>query len=222
MARFKRLQVLNVVADMGIVPLYYNKDATLVKSVVKALYDGGARIFEFTNRGDYAHEVFAEVNKYCEDACPDMIMGVGSLVDPGTASLYIQLGANFVVSPLLNPEMAKVCNRRKIAWIPGCATLSEINLAEELGCEVVKIFPGKEVGGPAFVKAATGPCPWTQLMPSGGVAPTEESLKSWFDAGAYCVGMGSNLVTSEIIQKKDFKKLEENMRDLLALIRQIR
>lgn len=222
MARFKRLQVLNAIADMGIVPLFYNKDAALVKNVVKALYDGGARIFEFTNRGDYAHEVFAEVNKYCEDVCPDMILGVGSIVDSGTASLYIQLGANFVVSPLLNPDLAKVCNRRKIAWIPGCATLSEINDAEELGCEVVKIFPGKEVGGPSFVKAATGPCPWTQLMPSGGVAPTEESLKGWFEAGAFCVGMGSNLVTKEIIQHKDFKKLEESMRDVLALVKKVR
>ena len=222
MARFKRLQVLNAINDMGIVPLFYHKDAGLVKNVVKALYDGGARIFEFTNRGDYAHEVFAEVNKYCEDTCPDMILGVGSVVDSGTASIYIQLGANFVVSPLLNPDLAKVCNRRKIAWIPGCATLSEINDAEELGCEVVKIFPGKEVGGPSFVKAATGPCPWTQLMPSGGVAPTEESLKGWFDAGAFCVGMGSNLVTKEIIQNKDFKKLEESMRDVLALVKKVR
>lgn len=222
MARFKRLQVLNTINELGVVPLFYNKDAELVRNVVKALYDGGARIFEFTNRGDFAHEVFAEINKYCEEACPDMILGVGSVIDSGTASLYIQLGANFVVSPLLNPDMAKVCNRRKIAWIPGCATLSEINDAEELGCEVVKIFPGKEVGGPSFVKAATGPCPWTQLMPSGGVAPTEESLKGWFDAGAFCVGMGSQLVTKEIIQNKDFKKLEESMRDVLALVKKVR
>lgn len=222
MARFKRLQVLNAIDKMGVVPLFYNKDAELVKNVVKALYDGGARIFEFTNRGDYAHEVFAEVNIYCEAACPDMILGVGSIVDSGTASLYIQLGANFVVSPLLNPDLAKVCNRRKIAWIPGCATLSEINDAEELGCEVVKIFPGKEVGGPSFVKAVTGPCPWTQLMPSGGVAPTEESLKGWFDAGAFCVGMGSKLVTKEIIQNKDFKKLEKSMSDVLALVQKVR
>jgi 2-dehydro-3-deoxyphosphogluconate aldolase / (4S)-4-hydroxy-2-oxoglutarate aldolase len=222
MARFKRLQVLNTLAEMGVVPLFYNKDAELLKKVVKACYDGGARIFEFTNRGDYAHEVFAEVNKYCESECPEMMLGIGSIVDAPTAAIYIQLGANFVVSPLLNPEIAKVCNRRKIPWIPGCATLSEINEAEELGCEVAKIFPGAEVGGPAFVKSATGPCPWTQLMPSGGVAPTEESLHGWFDAGAFCVGMGSKLITKEIIQNSDFKQLEQNMKDLLELIKKVR
>ena len=131
MSRFKRLQVLNTFVGTGIVPLFYNKDAELVKNVVKACYAGGARVFEFTNRGDYAHEVFAEVNKWCAQECPEMIMGVGSVSDPATAALYIQLGAGFIVSPSLNPDMAKICNRRKIAWIPGCGTLTEINTAED-------------------------------------------------------------------------------------------
>ncbi len=222
MARFKRLQVLNTISEMGVVPLFYNKDAELVKNVVQALYKGGARIFEFTNRGDFAHEVFADLNKFCEKECPEMMLGVGSIVDDPTASIYIQLGANFVVSPLFNPDIAKVCNRRKIPWIPGCATLSEINNAEELGCEIIKIFPAAEVGGPSFVKAVTGPCPWTQLMPSGGVKPTEDSLRGWFDAGAFCVGMGSNLVTKEIIQKGDFDSLAKNMKDLLELVEKVR
>ncbi len=222
MARFKRLQVLNTVAEMGLVPLYYNKDAEIVKKVVKACYDGGARIFEFTNRGDFAHEVFGELNKYCEKECPEMILGVGSIVDPATAALYIQLGAAFVVSPLLNKDLAAICNRRKIAWIPGAATVSEISLAEELGCEVVKIFPAGQVGGPSYIKSITGPCPWMNLMPSGGVAPTEENLRSWFEAGAFCVGMGSNLVTKDIVKNSQYDVLTKNMADVLALIKKIR
>lgn len=222
MARFKRLEVYNSIQKSGVVPLFYNPDASLVKEVVGALYNGGARVFEFTNRGDYAHEVFGEVNKWAAEACPEMVLGVGSIADPATAALYIQLGANFIVTPSLNPDLAKVCNRRKVAWIPGAATLSEINLAEELGCEVVKIFPGGEVGGPSFVKNVTGPCPWTQLMPSGGVKPTEESLRAWFQAGAFCVGMGSNLVTKEIVKNRNFEQLSINMSALIDLVTKIR
>lgn len=222
MARFKRLKVLNTIAETGLVPLYYNKDAATVKNVAKACYDGGARIFEFTNRGDFAHEVFAEVNAWAIEECPELILGVGSVVDPATAVLYIQLGAAFVVSPLLNDDIARACNRRKIAWIPGAATLTEINRAEELGCELVKIFPAGLVGGPDYVKAITGPCPWTSVMPSGGVSPTKENLKAWFEAGAFCVGMGSKLITKEIIEDARFDQLRTKVSETLELIRSIR
>lgn len=222
MARFKRLHVLNTMTETGIVPLFYNKDAELVQQVVLATYKGGARVFEFTNRGDFAHEVFAEVNKWCEKECPEMIMGVGSVVDAGTASLYIQLGANFIVSPSLNPDMAKVCNRRKIAWIPGCGTLSEINTAEELGCEIVKIFPGKEVGGPSFVKAIKAPCPWTSIMPSGGVSPDRDNLEAWFKAGVTCVGLGSQLTPKDVIVKGDFDFIEQKVREAISIVKEIR
>ncbi|MBN1118966.1 MAG: bifunctional 4-hydroxy-2-oxoglutarate aldolase/2-dehydro-3-deoxy-phosphogluconate aldolase [Bacteroidales bacterium] len=222
MARFKRMEVLNTFMDIGAIPLYYNQHADIVKQAVKACYDGGARVFEFTNRGDFAHEVFAEVNKWCAQECPEMIMGVGSVVDPPTASLYIQLGANFIVSPNLNPEIAKVCNRRKIPWMPGCGTLSEINLAEELGVEIVKIFPGKEVGGPSFVKAIKGPCPWTSIMPSGGVSPDKDNLKLWFDAGATCVGLGSQLFPKEVISQANYSWIEAKMREVISLIRELK
>jgi len=222
MAQFKRLQVLNTMTQTGIVPLYYHADAGLVKKVIKACYTGGARVFEFTNRGDFAHEVFAAVNKWCFDECPEMIMGVGSVVDAGTALLYIQLGANFVVSPILNPEVIKVCNRRKIACIPGCGTLSEINQAEELGCEIVKIFPAKEIGGSSFVKSILAPCPWTSLMPSGGVSPDHENLKSWFDAGVACVGMGSQLISNEAISNGDFASMESKVHDAIEIIKELR
>lgn len=217
MARFKRIETINTVIDDGVVPLYFNADAEVVKNVVQACYKGGARTFEFTNRGDYAHEVFAEVNKWAAKECPEMIMGVGSVVDAGTASLYIQLGANFIVSPSLNPDIAKVVNRRKIPWLPGCATLSEIGLAEELGVEIVKIFPGGEVGGPNFVKAIKGPCPWTSIMPSGGVAPTEESIKAWFEAGVSCVGIGSQLTPKDVIAKKDWNFITEKVKFALSM-----
>lgn len=222
MAQFKRLKVLNTINETGIVPLFYNQDVELVKNVVKACYKGGARVFEFTNRGDFAHEVFSKVVKWSELECPEMIMGVGSIIDTGTASLYIQLGANFIVSPNLNTELAKVCNRRKIAWMPGCGTLSEINLAEELGCEIVKIFPGKEIGGPSFVKAIKGPCPWTSIMPSGGVAPEKESLEEWFNAGVTCVGLGSQLTPKEVLKKGDFAFIENKTREAIQIVNHIK
>jgi 2-dehydro-3-deoxyphosphogluconate aldolase/(4S)-4-hydroxy-2-oxoglutarate aldolase len=216
------MKVLNTISETGAVPLFYNKDTDLVKQAVKACYKGGARVFEFTNRGDFAHEVFAEVNKWSAIECPEMIMGVGSVIDAGTASLYIQLGANFIVSPMLNPEIAKVCNRRKIPWMPGCGTLSEINLAEELGVEIVKIFPGKEVGGPSFVKAIKGPCPWTSIMPSGGVSPDKENLEAWFKAGVTCVGLGSQLFPKEMIEQGKFEFIENKMKEVIKLIQELK
>jgi len=217
MARFTRIEVALKMKETGIVPVFYHKDLEVCKSVLTACYKGGVRVFEFTNRGDYAHEIFAELNKFSEKECPDMILGVGSILDPGTTSLYLQLGSNFIVSPILNPEMAKVCNRRKVAWSPGCGSVTEISYAEELGSEIVKIFPGSQVGGPSFVKGVKGPLPWTSIMPTGGVEPTEENLKGWFQAGVHCVGMGSQLITKDIIQNQDFAQLEQKVRDAIAL-----
>lgn len=222
MARFKRLDTLNTIIDNGIVPLFYHKDVEVVKQVVKACFEGGARSFEFTNRGDFAHETFAELNKWAAKECPEMILGVGSVADAPTAALYIQLGANFIVSPNLNPEIAKVVNRRKIPWMPGCGTVSEISLAEELGVEIAKIFPGQEVGGPAFIKAIKGPCPWTNIMPSGGVTPTEENLTEWFKAGASCVGLGSQLTPKDVIDNKNWGFITEKVKFALSIVAKVR
>lgn len=222
MARFSRIEVALKMKETGIVPVFYHKDIEICKSVLKACYAGGVRVFEFTNRGDYAHEVFAELNKYAAVETPEMILGIGSVVDAGTTSLYIQLGANFVVSPVLNAEMAKVCNRRKIGWSPGCGSVTEISYAEELGAEVVKIFPGSQVGGPSFVKAVKGPFPWSSIMPTGGVEPTEENLSKWFDAGVHCVGMGSQLITKEILTSGNYKALEETVSKAIALVQQLK
>ena len=206
-------------AETGMIPVFYHKDAEVCKKVLKACYDGGVRVFEFTNRGDFAHEVFAEINKYAARELPEMILGIGSIVEAGTCSLYIQLGANFIVSPVLNEDMAKVCNRRKISWSPGCGSVSEISKAEELGAEIVKIFPGSQVGGPKFVEAVKGPLPWSSIMPTGGVDTSEDNLAAWFKAGATCVGMGSQLITKEVIEKGDYNKLTDECKKALEIIK---
>ena len=221
MARFSRIEVFKVMEETGMVPLFYHKDVELGKQVLKACYEGGARVLEFTNRGDYAHEVFRELNLYAEAELPEMILGVGSVTDGGAASLYLQLGANFVVTPVLREAIAIVCNRKKVLWSPGCGTLTEISKAEELGCELVKLFPGGTYG-PGFVKAIKGPCPWTNIMPTGGVAPTEENLSGWFGAGVTCVGMGSQLISKEILNNKDFEGLKGNVESTLRLIQKLR
>ena len=218
----KRLDVVLKMREIGAIPLYYNPDIEVCKEVITACYRGGMKLFEFTNRGDMAHELFAELVKWGRKEMPDLVLGVGTVVDAGTASIYIQLGAKFIVSPLLNEDMARVCNRRKVLWIPGCATASEIGLAEELGAEVVKLFPGPTVGGAKFLKAYLGPCPWSSIMPSGGVSPTLENLSLWFEAGAFCVGMGSQLITSEIIASKEYDKLQKVSAEAMAIIQKLK
>ncbi|MGI9545700.1 MAG: bifunctional 4-hydroxy-2-oxoglutarate aldolase/2-dehydro-3-deoxy-phosphogluconate aldolase [Flavobacteriaceae bacterium] len=221
MAQFTRLEVAAVMQKTGMVPLFYHPDVELGKKVLKACYDGGARLLEFTARGDFALEVFTELNKYAIKALPEMIMGVGSITDAAAASLYMQMGANFIVTPSLREDIAIVCNRRKVLWAPGCGSLTEINKAEELGCEIVKLFPGATYG-PAFVKAVKGPQPWTSIMPTGGVSTEEDNLRAWFDAGVSCVGMGSKLISKEVLSGTDFKQLENTVRNTLATIRKIR
>lgn len=222
MSKFTRIQVALAMQNTGLVPVFYHADVEVSKKVVKACYDGGVRVFEFTNRGDFAHEVFNELNKYCREELPEMIMGVGSVIDAATTSLYLQLGANFIVSPIMKEEMALVCNRRKVLWSPGCGSLTEISRAEELGAEIVKIFPGSQVGGPGFVKAIKGPFPWTSIMPTGGVEPTEENLTKWFEAGVTCVGMGSKLITKDILQQDKYDQLTETVKNALAIIQKVK
>ena len=219
MARFTRIEVALKMKETGMVPVFYNNDVEVCKKVVKACYDGGARVFEFTNRGDFATLTFAELNKWTIINCPDMIMGVGSVIDEGTAAMYIALGANFIVSPIVDEATAKVCNKRKIAWSPGCGSATEIARAHELGAEVVKIFPGSQVGGPSFVKAVKGPMPWASIMPTGGVSPTEENLKGWFEAGVTCVGMGSQLFSKDVLATGNYSYITEKCAEALVIIK---
>lgn len=217
MAKFTRIEVFQTMVRTKLVPLHYNPDLDVMKGIVKACHDGGARVFEFTNRGDYAHEVFRELNQYCLKELSEMILGVGSVVDGGTASLYLQYGANFIVTPVFREDVARICNRRKVLWSPGCGSVTEVAIAEELGCELVKLFPGG-VFGPSMIKAIKAPQPWTNIMPTGGVSPDPENLKGWFDAGATCVGMGSKLITKDIVESRDFKKLERLVKETIGLI----
>jgi len=216
-----RLQTAQLMEKQGMVPLFFNSDIEICKRVVKACYDGGARLLEFTNRGLFAHEVFSELSKYVLNEMPGMALGIGSVTDAATASLYMQCGARFVVTPALREDIAIVCNRRKILWLPGVGSLTEICRAEELGCEIVKLFPGS-VYGPKFIKSVRAPQPWTKIMPTGGVTPTEENLNSWFDAGAICVGMGSKLISNQVVQNQNYADLETKVRNTLSLIKDIR
>lgn len=216
MAKFDKLAVLAKMGSAPVVPVFYHKDAATACAVLKACYEGGIRAFEFTNRGDFAHEVFAEVVKFAARECPEMAVGVGSVVDPGTASLFMQLGACFVVGPLFNPEISRVCNRRGVPYTPGCGSVSEVGAAQETGCDLCKVFPG-DVLGPKFVKGLLAPMPWSRLMVTGGVEPTEENLKAWFSAGVYCVGMGSKLFPSDRIAAQDWTYITKKCRDALAV-----
>jgi 2-dehydro-3-deoxyphosphogluconate aldolase/(4S)-4-hydroxy-2-oxoglutarate aldolase len=222
MARFDRLTVFNTVLADGMVPLFYHKSSETAQHVAAALANGGGHILEFTNRGDFAIEVFAPLVKHCAQAHPDLIIGTGSVEDAATAALFIAHGSNFIVGPNFNEDVARLCNRRKIPYMPGCGTATEIATAEDWGAEIVKVFPGETVGGPAFIKAVRGPRPWTRIMPTGGVSPDEANLRAWFEAGAACVGMGSNLVRKEWVQSGDFDAIQQQMKTALDLIRAIR
>jgi 2-dehydro-3-deoxyphosphogluconate aldolase/(4S)-4-hydroxy-2-oxoglutarate aldolase len=222
MARHSRLEVFNTMLELGLVPIFYNPELEVAKRIVAACREGGARAVEFTNRGDFAFQVFTALAQHVAEAQPDVILGVGSVVDAPTAALYISAGASFVVSPVLNAELARLCNRHKIAHIPGCGSASEISQAEELGAEIVKVFPATAVGGPGFVRAVLGPCPWTSIMPTGGVDATEESIRAWCEAGAVSLGMGSKLISKQLVAAGDFDAISNKVAQVLGWIRDVR
>ena len=221
MAKYNKIQVLEAMSATGMVPVFYHSNIVIAKNVVKSCYFGGVKAFEFTNRGEFAHEVFGELSKFVAKECPGMILGAGSIVDAPTASLYIQMGANFIVGPLFNPDIAKVANRRSVLYVPGCGSVSEIGFAQEAGCDLCKVFPG-DVLGPNFVKGLKVPMPWSLLMITGGVKPEEANLKTWFDAGATCVGMGSHLFPKDVMADKDWGKITELCKNVLAIIEWVR
>lgn len=222
MARFSRLKTLSTMEKVGVIPVFYNSDVEVVKNIVKACAEGGAICVEMTNRGDGAIEVFKQLELYCREELPEIILGVGSIVDAPTAALYITYGANFIVGPVLDKETAILCNKRKIPYSPGCGSATEIQDAHALGVEICKVFPGGQVGGPPFVKAIRGPCPWTSIMPTGGVSPIKESLSEWFSAGVVCVGIGSKLITKDAVARKDYKRITLDVAKVINWIKEIR
>jgi 2-dehydro-3-deoxyphosphogluconate aldolase/(4S)-4-hydroxy-2-oxoglutarate aldolase len=222
MAKFKRLDVLQAMIESGLVPVFYHQDFEVAKGIAEAVARGGAKVLEFTNRGDFAFKVFSELVRWGREKVPDLILGAGSILDPGTAALYVNHGANFIVGPVLNVEVARVCNRRKIAYLPGCGSATEISQAEEYGVEICKVFPGAEVGGPGFVKNILAPMPWSLIMPTGGVERTRASIEKWFKAGVACVGMGSNLIAKELVAAGDLDTISKNTAEVLRWIREVR
>lgn len=222
MAYIPRAEVVLKMKESGLVPVFYHPCIETCKSTVKACYDGGLRVFEFTNRAEFAHEVFSELSKYVTNELPGMLLGAGSIIDSATAALYIQMGAKFIVSPVVDKETAIVCNKRNVMWTPGCGSVSEILQAQSLGADLVKIFPGAQVGGPNFVAAVKGPMPWTMIMPTGGVAPKMDNLREWFNAGVSCVGMGSKLFPKDWIDKEEYQNISALINNTLAMIKEVR
>ena len=222
MTRFSRMEVLNTIMETGLIPVFYHQDVEVAKKIVAAVVAGGARVAEFTNRGDFAPQVFNELCQHIAKVDPKVMLGAGSIVDAPTAAQYIASGVSFVVGPNLNPEVARLCNRRKISYSPGCGSASEIAEAEELGAEIVKVFPGDSVGGPEFVKSILGPCPWTRIMPTGGVSDTRESIAAWFKAGVAAVGIGGNLIKKEWVAAGNYDAISERTAQVLAWIREIK
>lgn len=221
MSKFTRLEVLIKLEEQGVLPLFYHGDMPTAAEILRSCYRGGIRIIEFTNRGDFAHEIFGQLVKLAAIEMPELIMGIGSVQDAPTASLFMQIGAEFVVTPVWREDIARVCNRRKVPFIPGCGSATEIGMAEEWGCEVVKLFPAN-LFGPSFIKSIKGPQPWTSIMPSGGVSTNEEDLRSWFKAGAFCLGMGSNLISEQIVSNQKWEELESEIRLLIQKVQKIK
>ena len=222
MAAKDRLAVLTAIIEQSVIPVFYHPDEEVCINVIQACANGGAKCIEFTNRGDFAADVFLRVTRYLAKADPSVIMGVGSVCDAPTAGLYIAYGAKFVVGPMLNAEVARLCNRRGIPYSPGCGSATEIGDAQELGCEIIKVFLGASVGGPDFVKSVMGPMPWTRIMPTGGVDPSEDSLRKWFGAGIVACGIGSNLITKKLLEAKDYQGIEENFQQTIVLVNRIK
>lgn len=217
-----RLSIYTRIHKEGLVPLFYHGDGATAFQIAQAIYAGGSRVLEFTNRGADALESFSLLVRHARAQLPDMAVGIGSIEDAPTAALFLAHGADFVVGPNFSADVAKLCNRRKVAYIPGCGSVTEIAIAEEHGAEIVKMFPGNSVGGPDFVKSVLGPRPWTSIMPTGGVTSDESNLKAWFDAGVVAVGMGSNLVKADWVAAGDFARITAATTAAHAAIRAVR
>ena len=222
MSRVLRLEVLNRLVDTGLVPVFYHSDPETACEVVKACAAGGATTFEFTNRGVEALTVFKAVAEHCQRHSPGVVLGAGSIVDEATAALFVAHGANFIVGPSFNPAVARFCNRRKVAYMPGCLTPTEIATAEEAGVEIVKLFPCESVGGPDFVRAILGPCPWTRIMPTGIRQINQEKIDLWFKAGVVAIGVGREMIKSEYLEQHDYDSIARRAEEMLGWVRAAR
>lgn len=221
MSQISRLTVYQTLLESRFLPLFFDSNPDVAQNVTRSCVEGGARVLEFTNRGEDALEVFISLRKFIDQQKIPMILGVGSVVDSATAAVFIAYGADFIVGPSHDIGISCLCNKRKIAYIPGCQTVNEISRAEEYGAEIVKVFPGSCVGGPRFISNILGPMPWSRLLPTGGVEPEEESLHAWFKAGAAAVGMGSKLIRKEWVSTGQYGQIRELTAKVVKWIKHI-
>lgn len=221
MPKFSKHEVIARLSEIGLLPVFYNEDIEVADEIVRACNEGGAKIVEFTNRGDFAFEIFSKLAKKYNEESSEVILGVGTIVDPSTANLYVNCGANFIVGPVFNANVSKACNRRKVPYIPGCSTPSEIYSAEEMGADIVKVFPASTVGT-SFIKSVLGPRPRSKLMPSGGVKATRDDISAWFEAGAIAVNIGTDLIRKDLVKAKNFEGIRRRVEKCISWIKESR
>ncbi|MCC6288014.1 MAG: bifunctional 4-hydroxy-2-oxoglutarate aldolase/2-dehydro-3-deoxy-phosphogluconate aldolase [Chitinophagaceae bacterium] len=215
-------EIAALVKQTGFMPLFTHTDVTVCKNVLKASYDAGVRLFEFTNRNENSFDIFIELRKYCSGSLPGMILGIGTIKNGQQAEQFIHAGADFLISPLINQEIHEVSSKHKKLWMPGCATPSEIGMAENLGINIVKIFPAKQLGGPSFIKAVKAVFPNIQFMTTGGVEPTQEDITAWFKSGAAAVGIGSQLFPADWLDSGQFDKVTAHVKGIIEYINKAR
>ncbi|WP_299365275.1 bifunctional 4-hydroxy-2-oxoglutarate aldolase/2-dehydro-3-deoxy-phosphogluconate aldolase [Winogradskyella sp.] len=220
MSRFSKKDIIVAMEETGMIPVFNHTDVSIAKKVLDASYEAGIRVFEFTNRGDNALEVFTELTKHAQKY-EDLVLGIGTIFHTVSAAAFFEAGAHFIVSPALIPEIAEYAYTNNIIYIPGCGTVTEVFRATQLSCEVIKVFPGN-VLGPEFVKATKAVLPHIKIMPTGGVAPTQKNLLAWFNSGVSCVGMGSKLFKVSDFEDDTFASLINKIQDTLMLIKTIR
>lgn len=211
----EKKNIMKFLHETKVVPLFYVADSNVAIKLIDACYAGGARVIEFTNRGEKAEKVFIDMIAYCNERYPELALGVGSIANAEQVDRFADLGAHFLVSPFVCEDVVAACAKRDMFWTGGCATLTEMNNAHKMGVKLMKAFPGN-ILGPAFIKGAKAPCPWLEIMPTGGVEPTEENLSAWFKAGAFCVGMGSQLFVKDESGDYDYHKIKELLRFSIA------
>jgi 2-dehydro-3-deoxyphosphogluconate aldolase/(4S)-4-hydroxy-2-oxoglutarate aldolase len=217
---FRKQEISDKMKETGVIPLFTHDDPAEAQEILEAVYKGGVRVFEFTNRTRNSYNVFVHLVKWAQQF-PDLMLGIGTIMDGDMTKRFIDAGAHFIISPILKVEMAQVCYDYDRLWIPGCATLTEIVTARDHGAEIIKVFPGS-VLGPNFVSSIMPVVPGLQLMITGGVEPNRQSLTSWFKAGAVCVGLGSQLFNKDILAKKDWPQLQKNVAEVLKLAQEIK
>jgi 2-dehydro-3-deoxyphosphogluconate aldolase / (4S)-4-hydroxy-2-oxoglutarate aldolase len=217
----KKTTLLKLIPEQGILPLYFNKDTEVSLEVLKALYRAGIRTVEYTNRGEAALENFKKMRELCDTELKEMYLGIGTIKNREMAQTFIDAGADFIICPGLVEDVAKVADENNLLWVPGCMTPTEIIRAETLGAKMIKLFPGN-ILGPEFMSAIKTLFPGLLFMPTGGVDLDKENISKWLKAGVCAVGMGSKLISNDLLEQKDYTKIEELGRQALEILKSLK